>query len=228
MLCCRSTCNSLILVMNNSLLGHWTAAPRSSNTKSFMFSSPSLDSGAFPKHIHSGTTNKVMPSSSSYNPFTFLTMASKFFTLPNIRAWSSSPTSFVMWHDGSGSIWRYTWCSISPLNKEEYSTTISGFGRHDFSWNRRKKNYVLFAFIYTSLSYLYWYYKFKINYICQLCFYNWTTALISIKFVMEIFDEGLLLLYCPCILASPNFAQKVAQWLFWETKRWHTINPLFN
>lgn len=134
MLCCRSTLSSLILVMNNSLLGHCTAAPRRSKIRSFMVSRPSLVSGAFPKHIHSGTTKSVMPSSSSYKLFTFLMMASKFFTLPNIRAWSSNPASFVIWHDGSGSIWRYTWCKMSPLNRDEYSVTTSGLGRHDFSW----------------------------------------------------------------------------------------------
>lgn len=105
-LCCRSTFNSLILVMNSSLLGHWTAAPRSSNIKSFMVSNPSLESGDFPKQIHSGTTSRVIPNSSSYKLFTFLMMASKFFTLPSIKAWSSKPASFVMWHDGSGSICR--------------------------------------------------------------------------------------------------------------------------
>lgn len=139
MLCCSSTSSSLIRVINSSLLGHCTAAPSSNKTSNFIFSRPSLDSGAFPKHMHSGTTSRVIPSSSSYNPFTFFMIASKFLTLPKISAWSSSPASLVIWQEGSGSIWRYTWCRMSPLKREEYSDMQSGFGRHDFTWKIQNK-----------------------------------------------------------------------------------------
>lgn len=63
--CCVSKSNSLILVMNNSLLGHCTAAPSSSKIKSFIFSTPSFDSGVLQTVMHSGTISRVCPSSSS-------------------------------------------------------------------------------------------------------------------------------------------------------------------
>lgn len=105
-LCCRSTSSSLILVINNSLLGHCTAAPSNSRISSFIFSRPSRDDGALPRQMHSGTTRRVMLSSSSNKFLIFLVIASKFFTLPSSRAWSSKPASLVMWKEGSGSICR--------------------------------------------------------------------------------------------------------------------------
>lgn len=117
--CWTPTSSSFILVMNISLLGHWTAAPSNKRISSFMFSNPSFNSGVFPRLTHSGRMRRVWPSSSSNSAFIFFTMQSKFLTLPMINVFSSKPSRQAIWWGGSGSIWRTTSFNKCPFHREE-------------------------------------------------------------------------------------------------------------